>query len=143
MSKKPKRERPEKAAITFEVTRSHHSRESAEDYTELIGDLISTKGEARTCDIAGHLGISHVTVIRTLRRLERDGFVKVQPRGPVSLTAEGERTANYCKQRHLLLVEFLLKLHVPRQTAEIDVEGIEHHISKTTLAAIKKFVRGK
>jgi DtxR family manganese transport transcriptional regulator len=30
---------------------------------------------------------------------------------------------------------------VPRQAAEIDVEGIEHHIGETTLQAIEKFVR--
>lgn len=139
---KPAAER-EDVAIPFEATRSHHSREAAEDYTELIADLIAEKGEARTCDVADRLGISHVTVIRTLRRLERDGYVKLEPRSPITLTPEGERTASYCKQRHRLLVEFLLKIKVPRQAAEIDVEGIEHHISKTTLAAIKKFVAGK
>lgn len=143
MKAKPKLERsPAEAAVPFKITRSHHSRESAEDYTELIADLIDQKEEARTCEIAERLGISHVTAIRTLRRLARDGYVKVQTHRPVELTPKGKRTAVYCKRRHQLLLEFLRKLGVPQDVAEIDVEGIEHHISERTLESIEEFVRG-
>lgn len=130
-------------AVPFKITRSHHSREAAEDYTELIADLIEQKNEARTCEVAERLGISHVTAIRTLRRLQRDGFVKVAPHKPIELTPKGKRTASYCKHRHRLLVEFLLKLGVPQKVAEIDVEGIEHHISEVTLECIERFVGAK
>jgi len=137
-----RRSRPvAEAAASFKVTRRHHSREAAEDYTELIADLIRTKSEARTCEVADHLGISHVTAIRTLRRLQRDGYVIVRAHKPIALTPKGKRTAKFCKQRHELLVQFLRKLGVPQKVAEIDVEGIEHHISDTTMRVIKRYVR--
>ncbi|MEL0177675.1 MAG: iron dependent repressor, metal binding and dimerization domain protein [Pelagibacteraceae bacterium] len=38
-----------------------------------------------------------------------------------------------------MLFNFLTKLGVPRKIAEIDSEGMEHHISKETLNIMKKF----
>jgi DtxR family manganese transport transcriptional regulator len=35
---------------------------------------------------------------------------------------------------------FLRTLGVSEKTAELDAEGIEHHVSPETLAAIKKFL---
>ncbi|MFN8392648.1 MAG: manganese-binding transcriptional regulator MntR [Bdellovibrionota bacterium] len=128
------------SAVPFQAARSQHSREAAEDYTELIAELIETKQEARTCEIAERLGISHVTAIRTLRRLQRDGYVSVQSHRPIELTQKGKRMATYCRQRHRLLVDFLLAVGVPKKAAEMDVEGIEHHISETTLRSIKRFL---
>lgn len=121
----------------FRATRKQHSSEAAEDYTELIADLIEDKGEARVVDIAGHLGISHVTALRTIARLQRDGFVKTSPRKPVTLTAKGGRLAAKAKERHELLVKFLIAMGVPPQVAEVDAEGAEHHISDTTLECFR------
>ena len=52
-------------SIPFEAVRKSHTLEAAEDYTELIYDLIQSKGEARVGEIAENLGISHVTALRT------------------------------------------------------------------------------
>jgi len=130
-----------KRSLPFQATRSHHDQEAAEDYTELIDDLIKEKGEARTCDIADHLGISHVTAIRTLKRLHKEGWIQTATRKPVTLTKEGARLAKYARQRHELLVDFLVKIGVPKKVAETDVEGAEHHISKTTLQAISRAMK--
>ena len=143
MAQSSKAKRPSKRARPFSATRKHHSTEAAEDYTELIADLIDSKGEARTCDIADQLGISHVTALRTIQRLQREGYVETLPRRPVTLTAKGRRTARLAKERHELLVQFLVQIGVPRRVAEVDVEGAEHHISDTTLACIKRFLKRK
>lgn len=129
-----------KRSTPFHATRKHHSSEAAEDYTELIADLIEEHGEARTGSIADHLGISHVTALRTIRRLQNEGYVTTSPHQPVELTTRGKRLAQYAKERHRLLVEFLVKIGVPPETAEIDVEGAEHHISKTTLDCIRSLL---
>ena len=47
-------------------TRKAHESELAEDYVELIEDLINKEGEARIVDIANHLGISKATANQTL-----------------------------------------------------------------------------
>lgn len=125
-----------KRARPFHATRKHHGTESAEDYTELIADLIEQSGEARTCNIADHLGISHVTALRTIRRLQEQGYVKTEQHKPVTLTTKGKDMAAFAKERHELLLEFFVKIGVSNKQAEIDVEGAEHHISRETLRCI-------
>lgn len=137
MTRSRSKPRPQNA---FRATREHHSSEAAEDYCELILDILETEPEARTCSIADRLGISHVTAIRTLRRLEGEGYVQAGRRMPVTLTAKGRKTALYAKARHTLLVDFLVKIGVPREIAEIDIEGAEHHFSADTLAAVRRFM---
>ncbi len=124
----------------FIATRRHHDLEMAEDYTELIAGLIETKGEARTCEIAKSFGVSHVTAIRTLKRLQVQGYVETAPHQPVTLTSKGQKLAAMSKNRHETLLAFLLKLGVSKKAAEIDAEGMEHHISAETLRAITKFL---
>jgi DtxR family manganese transport transcriptional regulator len=48
--------------------------------------------------------------------------------------------AKYAKQRHEIVLDFLVAIGVDAQTAEIDSEGIEHHVSAKTLAAMKSFL---
>lgn len=122
-------------------TRAAHANELAEDYVEAIAELISHHGEARASDIARHLGVSHVTVIQTVRRLQKAGLVTTQPYRSIFLTAEGRRRASASRRRHETVVRFLLALGVPRLDAERDAEGIEHHVSPRTLAAFSRFLR--
>ena len=130
-------------ATSFHATRKHHSSEAAEDYTELISDLIEDHGEARTCNIAEHLGVSHVTALRTMKRLQEEGFVRTNQHKPVELTPKGRKLALYAKERHKLLIEFFLYLGIPKDVAEIDVEGAEHHISAASLKCIKEFLAAR
>ena len=130
-------------AKRFKALRKQHSLESAEDYTELIHELIEKNGEARTGKIAEELGISHVTALRTIKRLQEQGYVTTARQKPVELTNKGKKLALYSKEKHQLLLKFLIKLGVPKKVAEIDVEGIEHHVSKITLDRIKKFLSNR
>lgn len=127
-------------AKPFNVTRSQHLKETAEDYTELIADLITQKGEAKTCDIARCMNISHVTALRSIKRLQRDGYVETAPHKPVMLTRKGKRLASFSKKKHVIVLEFLIKLGVPQDVATIDTEGIEHHISPETLRIFENYL---
>lgn len=124
----------------FQRTRDDHSRERAEDYVELIHALIAEKGEARAADMAERLGISHVSVSKTLQRLKRDGFVTMEPYRAVFLTNRGVELAQEAKERHELVHRFLVALGVPPEVAETDTEGIEHHVSGCTLEAMQAFL---
>jgi len=125
----------------FKKTREDHLVEAAEDYTELIAELEVHYGEARICRVAEYLGVSHVTALRTVKRLQEEGYLDTSPHRPITLTAKGKKLAALARERHTLLVNFLFKLGVPLLQAEIDAEGIEHHVSKKTLQCIKKFLR--
>jgi DtxR family manganese transport transcriptional regulator len=124
----------------FERTRQDHSLETAEDYVELIARLIDETGEARAVDLASRLGVSPVTVGKTIKRLVREGFVTSEPYRSIFLTPKGKRLAKESEERHAIVLDFLIALGVPEKTAEADAEGIEHHVSTDTLSAMKRFV---
>lgn len=130
-----------KRSDSFITKRRRNLKEAAEDYTELIEDLIQNKGQARVCDLAKEMGVSHVTIIRTLARLESEGYLKTSFRSPISLTQKGKQLANLSKKRHQILYSFLLKIGVSKQNAQNDVEGIEHHISEDTLTKITDLLK--
>lgn len=114
-------------------TRRDHATETAEDYVEAVADLIDAQGECRVRDLAGRFGVSHVTVIRVVKRLERDAYVTTEPYRPISLTASGRRLAAACRERHDIVFRFLLAIGVDERVAALDSEGIEHHVSRETL----------
>jgi DtxR family manganese transport transcriptional regulator len=129
-------------ASRFGKTRTAQSTALLEDYVELIDDLLTMSGEARPTDVARRLGVSHATAIKTIARLKREGLATSKPYRGVFLTPEGHALADRVRARHRLVVEILLALGVPREAAESDAEGIEHHVSEATLAAFGRFLQG-
>ena len=131
--------RAARRALAFRATREAHSTEMAEDYVELIGDLIAQHGEARLTDVAEHMGVSHATAAKVVQRLRGLGLVEGRPYRSIFLTRQGAVVAEQSRQRHQVVVDFLKALGVSDQTAEIDAEGMEHHVSEETIAAFLRF----
>ncbi len=123
----------------FQRTRDDHSTETAEDYCELIQSLIEERGEARAVEMAERLGISTVTVSQTVQRLAREGYVKSEPYRSIFLTEKGQELAEFSKERHTIVLNFLKSIGVSDATAEHDAEGMEHHVSAETLQKMKVF----
>jgi DtxR family manganese transport transcriptional regulator len=127
-------------ASRFGRARVQRSAALLEDYAELIADLLAADGEARPTDIARRLGVSHVTVVKAVARLKREGLATARPYRGVFLTPAGEALAARVRARHRLVVDLLLAVGVPRDEAENDAEGIEHHVSPGTLEAFARFL---
>ncbi len=127
-------------ARSFERVRQAHQCEVAEDYVELIADLIDVTAEARAVDLAERLGVTNATVNNTLNRLTREDLVTRQRYRSIFLTEAGRRMADAARERHRLVRDFLLRLGIDPETAEIDAEGIEHHTSEKTLATFRQFL---
>lgn len=125
-------------AAAFQRMRDAHSTEMAEDYVELIGDLIAQTGEARLTDLAENLGVTHATAAKVVQRLTRAGLVESRPYRSIFLTADGARIAEVSRTRHKIVHDFLLAMGVGGLVAEADAEGIEHHVSPETLAAFAR-----
>ena len=125
-------------ADVLRLTREDHASEIAEDYLEAIADLSATAGAARVTALARQFGVSHVTVTRTVSRLHRAGYVTTQPYRAISLTEKGRTVAEKSKKRHLIVVQFLRSLGLPEFVVQRDAEGMEHHVSPETLAAMEK-----
>jgi len=115
----------------------------AEDYVEAIAEIVAAKGVCRAVDLAEHFQVSHVTVNRTVGRLQRDGYVTSEPYAPICLTCEGNCLARASRFRHEIVYRFLRAIGVGEATAMTDSEGIEHHVSGETLAAMERFLEGK
>src|SRR4030081_2845674 len=108
-------------ARRFEKARSAQAAAVLEDYVELIDDLLASGGEARPTDIAHRLGVTHATAIKTIARLKREGLA-------TSKLYRG-------------VVDVLRAVGVPEHCAELDAEGIEHHVSDIALAAFARFLK--
>ena len=130
-------------SAAFRRIRADHSSELAEDYVELIADLIDEKGEARGTEVALRLGVANATVVKTLKRLQDGGLVTQEPYRSIFLTGEGWKMADDGRRKHKIVEAFLLALGVGEETARIDSEGIEHHVSEETLKAMARFLARK
>ena len=123
----------------FEQVRNARNTETAEDYTEMIADLIRESGEARAVDLAKHFGVTGPTVNSIIRRLVREDLVISKPYRSIFLTEKGQILADYCKKRHEIVYKFLIKIGVNSETAKNDAEGLEHHVSAETLNVFEKY----
>lgn len=127
-------------ANVHQRTRTDHSTELAEDYVEAIADFLSRNGTCRSSDLVAFFNVTHATVTNTVGRLVRDGFVNTEPYRPLELTTKGKRLAARCRERHKVVLEFLMAIGVSESSAVADSEGIEHHVSSETLNAMKRIV---
>ncbi len=99
--------------------------------------------EARPVEIAERLGVKPPTVTKNISRLKAAGLVRREPYRAIFLTDAGQDLAEICRRRHRVVVAFLLSLGIDEETAERDAEGIEHHVSGTTLEAFERRLNQK
>ena len=129
--------------MSFIKVRNAHKNENTEDYLELIAELLNKYGEARIVDIANELNIAQATANKTIKRLNSQGYIKKEPYRSLFLTLKGQKIASQSKKRHNIVYQFLINLGVDKKIASADSEGIEHHVSKTTLFKMDKYNRSK
>ena len=130
-----------KAAARHDRVRRQHSDELAEDYVEASDALLEKSGQARVTDLQGIFGVSHVSVIRALKRIEERELIERTDASGWQLTETGKAMAVASASRHALVVRFLSALGVGDAQAEADAEGMEHHISQETLKAMERFLK--
>ncbi|RZO30831.1 MAG: manganese-binding transcriptional regulator MntR [SAR116 cluster bacterium] len=126
------------SAAKFDRIRRAHQSEVAEDYVEMISDLIAETGEARTVDLAARFGVTSPTVNAIVQRLQREDLVETRPYRSIFLTEAGRALAEASRARHQIVRDFLVTIGVPVAIAEEDAEGVEHHVSKETLAVFAR-----
>ena len=112
--------------------------ESCEMYLESILYLNLKNGYARAIDVAEHMGYSKPSVSRAVGLLKEGGYITVEADGRLLLTASGKKVAEKIYERHTMLTEFFIRLGVEPEIASDDACKIEHHLSDSTFAAIKR-----
>ena len=113
-------------------------KESGEMYLETIYVLRKEKAFVRAIDVGAELGYSKPSVSRAMGILRDGGYITVAQDGGITLTEAGLEVAERTYERHTVLSELFMKLGVDEENAVNDACKIEHVISSTTFAALKK-----
>ena len=113
--------------------------ESGEDYLETILMLENRMGYVRAVDIATEMGYAKPTISIAMRRLRENGYIDVDQRRDIHLTALGREVAERIYERHVLLTEILESLGVEPETAAREACKIEHDISADTFSRIRGY----
>ena len=117
----------ERQAAVFTHTRRARRKEIAEDYVELIDDLIEANGEARLVEIARRMGVTHMTASKAVARLQRDGLVTTRPYRSIFLTGKGRQMALRSRRRHQIVLDFLKTIGVEAPPVEkVVIAGAGH-----------------
>jgi len=113
---------------------------SMEDYLEKIYELMKEKGYARVSDIASSLEVQPSSVTKMIQKLDENEYVSYEKYRGIVLTHRGEQLGKTMKQRHRMLEDFMRMLEVGEETIQKDVEGIEHHVSPSTVDVLQNLV---
>lgn len=111
--------------------------ESGEDYLEAVLKLREAKGQVRSIDVAGELGVTKPSVSVAMKKLREAGHIAMDESGLLSLTPQGEEVAQRIYERHRILTQLLMGLGVDEATAAQEACKIEHHISDDTFQKMK------
>lgn len=111
-----------------------------EDYLECIL-LLEKNGNTfiKSIDISKALNVSKPAVSKASNELKDLGLINKDRYGQISLTNIGRELANQVYSKHTTIKNFLLKIGVSEEIAELDCCKIEHILSKETLDKIKEF----
>src|ERR671932_2811575 len=112
-----------------------------QDSIHLKDFLIEQKSYATPIDISESLNVSSPSVTKMVRRLYEQGYLNYEKYRGISLTQQGTSVAINIHNRHSLLTEFLIMIGVNKHIANMDAEGIEHHVHPETLKKLEEFVK--
>src|SRR5437870_11049624 len=113
-----------------------------EDYLRTICALEEEIQPVIAARVADEAGVSPSTMVETLRRLERQGYIKVERRKEISLTAEGRKLAEGILRRHFLIERFLTDLlGLDWVKAHQEAHRLEHAISPEVEERLTRLLR--
>jgi len=110
--------------------RSAEPSEVVSRYLEAIYYMWSEKEPLRSARLADWLGVSRPTVAVGLRRMTRDGLVRMNGRKEIELTAKGMESAESIVRRHRIMERWLTDgLGLDWVTADAEAARLEHAVS--------------
>ena len=86
------------------------------------------------------MNVSAPSVTKMLQRLDEGGFLEYEKYHGINLTKKVIQVAEGIRQNHGILLEFFEILGVGYDTANQDIEGIEHHLNPKTIKQLRKFI---
>ena len=103
---------------------------SKENYLKAIAEAESEGETVIAATLARWLGVSAPAVTMAIRRLKRDGLIKVAASGELSLTRAGREIANRILNRHHLIERMLTEIFgMEWYKVHDEAEQLEHAVS--------------
>ena len=114
---------------------------SQEDYLKAIWEMLEENQQPISARLAEELSVTPPAVTAALKRMTRDGHVRVERGGRIHLTAKGRKTAQHLMLRHQLAEMLLTEvIGLSWSKAHAEAERMEHAISPEIEALLlKKF----
>ncbi len=103
-----------------------------QDYLKAIYTLAEERQPVIAARVAEEIGVSPSTMFSALRRLEKEGYARVERRKDIRLTSKGKKAAETILRRHFLTERFLTDLlGLDWVKAHQEAHRMEHAISPT------------
>ncbi len=110
--------------------RRDHTSVSQEDYLKAILEMQQEDQVPISARLSEELRVTPPAVTAALRRMARNGHVRLQPRGRIHLTRKGRKVAAHLILRHQLAEKLLVEvLDMPWTRVHDEAEKLEHAIS--------------
>jgi DtxR family transcriptional regulator, Mn-dependent transcriptional regulator len=114
-----------------QLGKSNEPTEVISRYLEAIYYMWSEGEPTRSARLADWLGVSRPTVTVALRRMTRDGMVRMNGHKEIELTAVGRRAAESIVRRHRIMERWLTDaLGLDWVTADAEAARLEHAVSE-------------
>jgi len=103
---------------------------SREDYLKAIWEMVQEEREPISARLAEELSVTPPAVTAALKRLTRDGLLRVERSGRIALTRKGSAMADHLAMRHQLAEKLLTEvIGLDWTRAHDEAERLEHGIS--------------
>ncbi|HTP68677.1 MAG TPA: metal-dependent transcriptional regulator [Dongiaceae bacterium] len=118
---------------------------SQEDYLKAIWEMLEEQQTPISARLAEELDVTPPAVTAAIKRMARDGHVKVQRGGVIQLTTQGRKLAQHLMLRHQLAEMLLTEvIGLSWAKAHAEAERLEHAISPEVEALLlKRFANHK
>ncbi len=112
---------------------------SQEDYLEEIYRLSLLKDKVRVGDIAAKLNVSSPSVVRALKKLNDEDYIRYKRHEGITLTEAGDRLGVLLVRRNSMLQDFLRTINSDCDIAK-EAEAMEHYLCSSTILAIESLI---
>ncbi len=112
---------------------------SREDYLKAIWEIVQEEQTPISARLAEDLAVTPPAVTAALKRMTRDGFLRVERDGRIALTSKGRQIAEHLVLRHRLAEKLLTDvIGLEWSRAHEEAERLEHGISPEVAALLLK-----
>lgn len=120
---------------------ARHVTHALEDYLKAIYQLSEEDRPVIAARLATETGVSPSTIFATLRRLAKEGYIKIDRRKEIHLTEAGKQVAENIVRRHFLTERFLTDLlGLDWVKAHQEAHRLEHAISQEVEERLAKLL---